>query len=119
MLKRIKISSDTLKLIALVSMTIDHIGYLLLPEYFSLRVIGRLAFPIFAYYVAVGVEHTRDVYKYMYRVMVFACITQILFYLVGLDFQNVLFYPLSARTRFALFSSPSLKYVISTVSPTL
>ncbi len=86
-----RISSDALKLIALVSMTIDHLGYLLFPQYFSLRVIGRLAFPIYAYYVAVGVEKSHDVYKYLCRVSIFAILTQIIFYVVGIDFVNVMF----------------------------
>ena len=48
------LTGNQLKLIALITMTIDHIGYILLPQYRILRIIGRLAFPIYAYMIAVG-----------------------------------------------------------------
>lgn len=46
------LSGNQLKLIALICMTIDHVGYILLPRIVALRAIGRLAFPIYAYMIA-------------------------------------------------------------------
>ncbi|MBR3694287.1 MAG: hypothetical protein IKL88_07165 [Erysipelotrichales bacterium] len=86
-----KISRDTLKFIALVTMTIDHIGYLLFPDMILLRAIGRLAFPLYAYFVAEGFRYTRDRRAYLTRLLVSAVLTQVLFNTVGLDFVNVLF----------------------------
>ena len=45
-------NGSKLKLIAMIIMFIDHIGAILLPEYQIFRLIGRLSFPIFAYFVA-------------------------------------------------------------------
>lgn len=55
---RLKTNLDTdfLKLIAIVSMLIDHIGSVFFPEVGGLRWIGRLAFPIFCYCMTVGIS---------------------------------------------------------------
>ncbi|MCF0110995.1 MAG: hypothetical protein HUJ58_03775, partial [Erysipelotrichaceae bacterium] len=47
-----KLTSYHLKWIALVTMTIDHIGYFLFPRYKILRIIGRIAFPLYAFLCA-------------------------------------------------------------------
>ena len=70
-----------LKLIACILMLIDHIGYFFydfLPPEIStlLRVIGRLAFPIFAYSVALGYHRTRSQFRYLRRMLVFALLTE-------------------------------------------
>lgn len=58
------LTGNQLKLIALVAMTIDHIGLLLLPQYKILRIIGRLAYPIFGYMIAEGCCHTGSMGRY-------------------------------------------------------
>lgn len=60
-----KLSGNQLKFLALVLMTIDHIGRYLLPQYRILRVIGRLAFPIFAYMIAEGCQYTKHPKRYL------------------------------------------------------
>lgn len=57
------LSAFTLKLIAAVAMLCDHVGVILLPHLPVLRVIGRLAFPIFAYFIAEGCRYTRNKQK--------------------------------------------------------
>ena len=75
---RLKTNLDTglLKLIAIVSMLIDHIGGAFFPEAAVFRWIGRLAFPIFCYCMTVGLLYTRDVRRYLGRLAVFAVISQ-------------------------------------------
>lgn len=68
-----------LKFIALIVMLIDHVGAKLLPQFFILRIIGRLSFPIFAYMVAVGAKRTRDLDIYISRMVIFSLISQIPF----------------------------------------
>ena len=60
----IGINAFTLKMIATVAMLIDHIGAVLFPQIEILRIIGRIAFPIFAYMIAEGCVHTKSKKKY-------------------------------------------------------
>ena len=70
-----QLTSNELKLFALVVMTVDHIGALLLPQYSVLRIIGRLAFPIFAYMIAEGCAHTSSRLRYFLTIL---CLTGML-----------------------------------------
>ncbi len=54
------LSGSTLKLLACALMLVDHIGLILCPSLPILRQIGRLAFPIFAFFIAEGCRHTRN-----------------------------------------------------------
>jgi hypothetical protein len=69
--------NDMLKLLAIVTMLIDHIGYMYFPGEMLFRTIGRLAFPIFAYQIALGYSHTSNLKKYISRIFSFALITHI------------------------------------------
>ena len=82
-------SSTFLKIVACIFMLIDHIGFCLLPQYTVLRIIGRLAFPIFAFQIAVGYAHTHDKKKYTIRMLIFAIISE----LPLLFFRNISGYP--------------------------
>ncbi len=84
--RSVKLNTDTgfLKLIAITTMAIDHVGAAILPQYPILRVIGRVAFPIFAYSLAVGCVYTHDMRRYMLRMLLLALISQPL-YALGLN----------------------------------
>ena len=71
------LSSNALKLIACASMLIDHIGVMLFPKLVILRIIGRIAFPIFAFMIAEGARYTKNKLRYLLTVMAFACICQV------------------------------------------
>ena len=82
-LGRIKILDGTvLKLIAMVSMIFDHVGDNFFPDRVWMRVIGRIAMPIFAFCLAEGFSHTRDKMKYLRRMLVFGIVSEIPFDLV-------------------------------------
>lgn len=89
-------STFTLKIIACITMLIDHITVLFVPHDFGYlfhlnigsyerditlyvigRVIGRIAFPLFAFLIVQGFLHTRNVKKYMLRLAIFAVISEI------------------------------------------
>lgn len=53
-----------LKIIACISMLVDHIGYFLFPEIEVLRWIGRIAFPLFAFFIGEGCVYTSSRKKY-------------------------------------------------------
>ena len=78
---KVKLNSDTgfLKLIAIAAMLIDHLGARVFPEYEVMRIIGRLAFPLFAYCVAVGCVYTRNIGMYALRMGVLAVLVQPLY----------------------------------------
>ncbi len=103
----------TLKIIAIICMTIDHL-YKLVPGFVALipdvsiaipggavslvgliALIGRIAFPLFAFCVAEGALHTRNIEKYLVRLFIFAIISELPFdymFFGGLNFgyQNVM-----------------------------
>lgn len=66
-----------LKVIAIVTMLIDHMGLFLFPQFIFLRFIGRLAFPLFAWLIANGAYHTHNIHKYLVRLYFFALLSQI------------------------------------------
>jgi len=65
-----------LKIIALATMIIDHVGAVLFPQYLVLRVIGRLAFPIYVYLLAEGFRHTKKPGRFLMRLGLFALVSQ-------------------------------------------
>src|SRR6056297_2543004 len=69
-------TSFHLKLIAITTMLIDHIGAVLFPEIIVFRIIGRLAFPLFAFLLTEGYRHTSNLKSYLIRLGVFALISQ-------------------------------------------
>ena len=74
-----KLSSSTLHIIAMGLMLSDHLWATLFPSYDILTCLGRLAFPIFAFLTVEGYFHTSDFRKYLLRMFLFACISEIPF----------------------------------------
>ena len=71
-----KQQSNYIKIVAMLSMLIDHVGVIIFPQYSILRIIGRIAFPLFAYQIGVGVRHTKNVRKYFLRLLGFGVAMQ-------------------------------------------
>ena len=116
-ISKIRLSKDQLKLTAVILMIIDHAGYGLLHNYLSIyhmdilpqtftklnnvyefsRGIGRIAFPIFCFFLVEGFIRTRNVSKYALRLFLFALISEIPFdlclyrKLIYNEHQNVMF----------------------------
>lgn len=120
--EKIKIDSFTLKMIAMLSMLADHIGAVLFPEQILFRVIGRLAFPIFAYTLVEGFFYTHDIKKYMCRIGILALVSEIPFDLTAsgkiLEFrhQNIFFTLFIGLVMMYFLMKSSGKFEMVTVS---
>lgn len=66
-----------MQLLAMITMLIDHIGYVWFPNDAVWRIIGRIALPLYAYSIVIGYSRTRDINKYLFRVGVLALISQL------------------------------------------
>lgn len=97
------LSGNVLKLFALVSMTIDHIGYHLFPNIEILRILGRLAFPIFAYMVAEGCFYTRNKEKHLGLMWGVAIVCQVVMSVATGNMQMCIFVTFALSTTVIYF----------------
>ncbi len=74
------LSGNALKIIAAVAMLLDHIGYLFFPKVMIFRIIGRIAFPIFAFMIAEGCRYTKSKVKYFLTMSVLGLLIQLVYY---------------------------------------
>lgn len=95
-------TANKLKIIACLSMLIDHVGVVLFPQVIVFRYIGRLAMPIFAFFIAEGCAHTRSKLKYFIKIFVLAVICQAIFLAEQLYYGYVYDYRLNILFTFSL-----------------
>lgn len=81
-MKKFYINSFGFKIIAVITMFIDHIGVLLKPIisyniYRIFRCIGRIAFPLFCFMLVEGFRYSKDRFKYLRNLFIFALISEI------------------------------------------
>lgn len=98
------LSGNALKIIAAVTMFIDHMGLMLFPGNLWLRIIGRLALPIYGYMIAEGCKYTRNKKKYFGMVFGLAVVCQtVYFFFAGSSYLSILFtFSLSILTIYTL-----------------
>ena len=101
---RTNLDTDFLKLIAVLSMTVDHVGAVFFPEYPVFRWIGRMAFPLFCYCMTVGLLYTHDIRRYLARLGVFALLSQP-FWILAFNADDFLGNLLNFNIFFTLFVS--------------
>jgi len=113
---------ELLKWIAIITMTVDHVGVMLYPEFTVLRFIGRFSFPLFAYLLILGMENTRNIRYYFTRLFIFALISQVPFFLAldygPFDSLNI-FFTLSSGLLFIYFFKKSSVFVLVPVFASL
>lgn len=85
--KQIGLNNNQLKIIAMISMILDHVGLTFFPQIELFGILGRLALPIYAYMIAEGCAHTRNRKKYLGMILGMG----IIFQLVYLVFMNDLY----------------------------
>ena len=74
------LSGNALKIIALISMTVDHVGVMLFPNTEIFRIIGRIAMPIFAFMIAEGCYYSKHKLRYFSLVLSIGVICVLVFY---------------------------------------
>ncbi|GKX29327.1 conjugal transfer protein TraX [Vallitalea longa] len=103
-------TTTKLKIIACTAMLLDHLGVYF--NFIILHVIGRIAFPIFAYLIVEGFFHTKNIKKYLIRLFAFAIISQIpyvlyfngpFFDLEPANYSNPILYLQTLNIFFTLF----------------
>ncbi len=80
-MKDFSLDGNTLKILALIAMTLDHVGYVFFPDVAFFRIIGRIVFPIFAYMIAEGCFYTRNKVKYFGLIFGLGLFMQVVYYL--------------------------------------
>ncbi len=115
-----------LKWIAIITMMIDHVAAVLLqqssPAWVAMRVIGRLAFPIFVFLLVEGFFQTKNVKKYLIRLGVFALLSEVpfdlAFYGTVIEFthQNIFFTLFLGLACILLMSLIEKKYGKNSIS---
>ncbi len=103
------ITSNILKLIAVILMLSDHIWATVMSFGDWMTYIGRMAFPIFAFLIAEGFIHTSSFKKYALRLLGFAVITEIPF---NLFYSSRFFNPYHQNVLFTLLLGLLAIYVI-------
>lgn len=68
-----------LKIIALITMIIDHLGTMFFEEYFILKIIGRIAFILYAFMLVEGCFYTKNIRRYLGKLFLWALISEIPF----------------------------------------
>ena len=108
----LSLKNDFIKIIALISMVIDHIGAVIYPNIIIFRIIGRIAFPIFAYQTALGFTKTKDVYKYMFRILLFGIISQPIYGALFKGNWNIMFTLLYSVVVMYIWNIGEIKFKI-------
>jgi hypothetical protein len=96
-----------IKLIAIVTMVIDHAGIVFFPGIIAFRIIGRIAFPLFAFFITEGFRHTRSVKKYLFRLLLCAVLFQIPDWVFNSETMRRIF------VSWGWESVPSVNYVLN------
>lgn len=85
------LNNNHIKIIAAVTMFIDHFGLIFFPRVTILRIIGRLSFPLFAFMIAEGTRYTKNKIKYLSMILALGVICQIPVIIMDGDYHwNVL-----------------------------
>lgn len=108
-------TGNALKIIAAVAMVCDHAGIMIFPQFPILRIIGRLAYPIFAFMIAEGCKYTRSKPRYFGMVFLLAILCQTVYYFVdGTLYLSILFtFSLSILAIYTLQNFKAKKNALS------
>lgn len=89
------LSNNALKIIACITMFIDHLGFIFFPTIALYRIIGRIAFPLFAFMIAEGCYYTKNKIKHLALISGFAIVMQVVLYIATQMTDFNIFIPFS------------------------
>ena len=81
-------SSFSLKIIAIIAMTLDHWNVILGGSIY-MRMLGRLSFPIFSFLIGEGYRHTKNKEKYFVKIFLYSLLLQIPLYFLYSKEENL------------------------------
>ena len=88
---KFSLTNNQLKIIAMLTMLMDHVGVYLYPSVEWLRIVGRISLPIFAYMIAEGCRYTRHRLRYFLQIAIIAVGCQLVYYFaMGSLYQGIL-----------------------------
>ena len=102
---KFEISSMVLHILAMALMLCDHLWGTIVPGNDWLTCIGRIAFPIFAFMIVEGYFHTRNLKKYVCRLLIFAILSELPF---NLAIGSRWFYPIHQNVLWSFLLSIGL-----------
>lgn len=105
-------TSESLKIVALICMLIDHAGATLFPQCDILRSIGRVSFPLYAFLLAQGCKHTHSMERYLLGLGIFALISEIPY---DLAFGNSINFLEQTNIFYTLFLSAACVYIYDSI----
>lgn len=113
------LNSNALKVIALVTMTIDHAGLLLFGNNEIMRIIGRIAFPLYAYMIAEGCRYTKNKKKYFLNIFSLGLLCQVVYFVAdrSLDMCILITFSFSILVIYALQYARSKKNILYLAVP--
>ena len=94
-------NSFVIKLIAVVTMFMDHFGDVVVGHHSWLNYFGRIAFPLFCFQFVIGYKNTSNKKKFFIRLLLFALISQIPFMLM-VHYMNGSYFALNIFFEFIL-----------------
>ena len=120
------LSGNMLKIIAAITMALDHVGLMFFPNVIWLRVIGRLTFPIFAFMSAQGCKYTKNRVKYFSGLFLLGVLCQVGYYifagslygciLITFSLSVIIIYATdNVKEKFIVYESSCLEKILSVV----
>ena len=98
------LNGNAIKILALILMTVDHVGFLLFPNLQILRLIGRVSFPLFAYMLAEGCHYTKNKIKHFLLVFVLGILFQLVYQIATNDASEYNIFLTFALSILAIYS---------------